>query len=259
MQETQSICYNYWGNGKICDNCISVRAYRENKSFLKLEQNKDAVYLVTALPITNTAHPVVLELLRNATNSMLVGTGDYNNGQFFQQFVQQMTEIITRDSLTNLYNRRFVDERLPSDIVKATLNHVPLSICFIDLDHFKSINDRHGHKVGDLAIKAASAVIARNLSPDSDWAARYGGDEFLLCFNHADEDRATQVAERIEKEMEKFTQEAAGEISGLSISFGIATMHDTPMTAEELIHMADQRMYSAKRMKRQCSRGDTAE
>jgi len=246
LDETKEICYSYWSNGKICDNCISVRAYREGKSFFKLERAKEAVMLVTAVTVDNASRPVVLELMKNTTDSMLVGEGNYNDGKMLNRFVREINDIIVRDSLTSLYNRRFVDERLPIDVVSAALKSQPLSVCFIDMDNFKTLNDLYGHDMGDQAIKSAADVITKHIRSERDWAARYGGDEFLLCLNNANEDQAHSIASRIQDCIEKIPSRLKVENVNISISFGIETMKDVPRTAEELICLADRKMYKAK-------------
>ncbi|MEY8351886.1 GGDEF domain-containing protein [Lachnospiraceae bacterium 54-53] len=248
---TKDFCYNYWESGKICDNCISIRSYYENRSFVKMEKCKDSVLLVTAIPIEHAARPAVLELLKNATDTMLIGSGDYNEGEMLIRFVQELNDAAVRDPLTSLYNRRFLDERLPVNIIEAALSHLPLSVCFIDLDNFKLINDLYGHESGDLSIKAVSEAIQRNMVADDAWAARYGGDEFVLAFPGTESDQALLILERIQKEVEKIPVSKEADRPGLTISFGIETMKDTLMTAKELLRSADEKMYLAKKLKKQ--------
>lgn len=246
---TPDVCFHYWENNRICDNCISIRSYHENKSFVKMEKSGDNVLLVTAVPIDNADSPAVLELLKNATDTMFVGNGDYNEGEIFSRFIKELNDAAVRDPLTTLYNRRYVNERLPVDIIDALLKHKSLSVCFIDLDNFKSINDLYGHETGDLTIKEAGEVISRNITHENVWVARYGGDEFLLCMSDTDEDQARAMVKYIQKEIEKMPVNQAEEGVSLSISFGIETMKDVPVTAEELIRRADEKMYKAKKDK----------
>ncbi|MDR1771700.1 MAG: GGDEF domain-containing protein [Hungatella sp.] len=249
LAETPDVCYHYWKNSRICDNCISVRAHHENKSFIKMEKSGEEVLLVTAVPIENSASPAVLELFKNATDTMFVGNGDYNEGELFSGFVKELNDAAVKDPLTSLYNRRFVDERLPVDIIDALLKHAPLSVCFMDLDNFKSINDLYGHDTGDMAIKAAGEAISQNINPEDVWAARYGGDEFLLCMSGADEVQARAIADRIQRKIKKMAVRQAVKEEPLSISYGIETMKEVPVTAEELIRRADEKMYKAKKEK----------
>ena len=250
LEDTEEICHCYWESGKICDNCISTRAYKKNRSFVKLEQSKSTILLVTAVPILNTKNPVILELMKNVTDSILIGSGEYNEGETFHCFAEELNDMIVKDSLTSLYNRRFVDERLPVDIIDASLNHLPLSVCFIDLDYFKELNDLYGHEAGDWAIKAASDVILKHTRSEFDWAARYGGDEFLLCFYNANEKQAYGIIKRIQQDIEKIPLNVKIDNFKLSLSFGIETMEGNSITAEELIRLADHKMYEAKRIKK---------
>ncbi len=244
---TAEICYDYWKNGKICENCISVRAHQDHKSYMKLEQNPEVIMLVTALPVESSEKPVVLELLKNATDSLMVGTGEYNDGQDMRKAVSDINRMVVKDHLTSLYNRRFVDERLPADIVRATVRSRPLSVIFMDLDRMKAINDTYGHAAGDDALKHVADAVRSCIRAEADWAARYGGDEFLICLNGIGGDEARRIAERIRSRIETVGIPDRDEKIRVSVSFGIQAMAGTPLTAEEMIRMADRNMYAAKK------------
>lgn len=245
--ETDDKCYDYWKNGKICDNCISVRAYHDNRSFIKLEQSLEVIMMVTALPVESAGKPTVLELLKNATDSMLIGSGDYNDGYLMRNMVSEINDMVIKDQLTSLYNRRYVDDRLPVDIVRTTIEKWPLSVIFMDVDNLKNINDTHGHAVGDLALKEVGNVILNCIRTDSDWSARYGGDEFLICLNNTSYVEAYHIAERIRINIAKiFIPEQDGS-ARLTASLGIHTMQGSKLTAEEIINFADRKMYEAKK------------
>ncbi|HWS42591.1 MAG TPA: GGDEF domain-containing protein [Pseudoflavonifractor sp.] len=249
-EKTSEICYDYWKNGHICDNCISVRAHYENKSYIKLEQNPDDIMLVTAIPIEAAEETIVLELLKNATDSMMIGTGDYNEGEMMRSVVCNLNNMVVRDHLTTIYNRRFVDDRLPVDIVKATLARQPLSVIFIDIDNMKTINDTYGHAAGDLALKRVANAIENCIRTDMDWVARYGGDEFVVCLSNSHEDEACQIAERIRRNIASIEIPIQNTIVRITASLGMHTMFPSPLTAEEIIHMADKKMYEEKRNSR---------
>ncbi|WP_143318886.1 GGDEF domain-containing protein [Clostridium sp. HBUAS56010] len=246
---TKQICYQYWGNNKICDNCISTRSYKENKSLVKMESKSDTVILVTAIPIENVGFPAVLELFKNVTDTMFIGEGDYNKGQMLTLYVSKITDAIVKDPLTSLYNRRYIEERLPADVVESSLSHKPLTVCFIDLDNFKAINDTYGHEAGDDAIKKVGNVIIHNVGERKGWTARYGGDEFLICLYNAREEEAVHIMEGIQKEVENISVDLEGQDVRLSLSFGINTMEDVSVTAKDLIRAADKKMYLSKKHK----------
>lgn len=249
IDTTGEICHKYWENGKICDNCISVRAHNFNKSFMKLEQNLKSTMLVTAIPIEGADGPIVLELLKNATDSMLIGSGDYNEGHLISTVVSQLNDMVSKDSLTGLYNRRYIDDRLPVDIVKATINDSPLSVVFIDLDNLKLINDQYGHASGDLVLKEIGILMNEHIRNDNDWSARYGGDEFIICLNNTSNEKAHKVVSRIQESIENLIVTINQNISlCISASMGIHTMYKSKLTAEELINLADKKMYQSKNM-----------
>ena len=241
----QEKCFNYWQNGKICDNCISVKAYHDDKSYMKLEYIPEMIMMVIAIPLGEDDSPVILELLKNVTDSIWVGKGNYNDyGYPLKSIVSEFNDRVVRDNLTNLYNRGFIDDRLPVDIVRATVSNEPLSVIFLDMDQLKKINDLYGHTVGDIAIKEAGKAIANSIRNDNDWAARYGGDEFFICLNNTDYDEAYKIAERIRKNIEKIS--VTDENIHFSASLGIYTMRGTRHTAEELINIVDKKMYEVK-------------
>ncbi len=243
-------CYAYWEDGGICDNCISVRAWREKKCYMKLEQSPKSIMLVTAIPLENSERPVVLELLKNATETMMIGYGDRGEDEILHDMVCDLNKMAIRDHLTGCYNRRFLDERLPADVARAVAERRPLTVLFIDIDNMKLINDSYGHVAGDLVLKHVGAVLRKNLPCSTDWVARYGGDEFFLCLNRTEAAEADTVGARISAELKRQPVLLNGKAFFVSVSFGSETLRDTPHTPEELIQMADQKMYWQKRRKK---------
>lgn len=242
-QETSSVCYKYWKSGEICDNCISVRAHLFNKCFFKLEQSGDTIMMVTALPVENTEKPTVIELLKNATESMMISS---DNGETIQIVVKEINDMVVKDELTGLYNRRYVDERLPADIVRSTLSRTPLSVIFMDIDNLKEINDTYGHIFGDKTLTEVTNVLLQCIDKHTGWAARYGGDEFLVCVSDTSGGAAYQLAEKIRVRIADMEILLHDKKVRTTVSLGICTMRDTALTAEEMISIADKRMYESK-------------
>ncbi|WP_444659075.1 GGDEF domain-containing protein [Caproiciproducens sp. R2] len=252
--ETCEACYAYWSSGRICENCVSIRAHREQKSFMKLEHSPDAIMLVTALPIDSEERPVVLEILKNATDTMMIGTGEYNKGQVLFNAVRDINDMVIRDELTSLYNRRFLDDRLPADIVGAMVGQKPLSVIFIDIDNMKTVNDTFGHAAGDQVLKFAAGTIQKCIRNETDWAARYGGDEFVICLNNTGSEEAHRVSQRIYQDFDKAAFPIQGSDIGITVSQGVVTMPDSGLTAEEIIKLADKKMYEAKKRHKRTER-----
>lgn len=255
LDPSNEMCYAYWKSGLICDNCISIRAEKENNSFVKLEINSEVVMLVTAIPIETTDRPIVLELLKNATETMMIGNGDYNEGHKLINVVSKMNDMIVKDSLTTVYNRRFIDERLPVDIIKATIEQTPLSLIFIDIDNLKNINDTYGHRTGDIVVKETGKALQGLIRADNDWVGRFGGDEFVVVLKDTSHKAASIIADRIHNTICNTKVSTKNKEIPLGISFGLHTMHNTQLTSDELISLADKDMYKAKRIKRTLDMG----
>lgn len=247
VKKTDSICYNYWKNGKICDNCVSARAYCEENSFMKLDYKPEMIMMVTAIPVVSEGDTVILELLKNVTDSIMVGSCGSNDERLLRNVVSEFDDMVIKDKLTQLYNRRFIDDRLPAEIVSATLEGESLSVIFLDVDGLKEINDTYGHAVGDLAIQEVGNAIQNNIRIHEDWAARYGGDEFLICLNNTTYDDAYHVAERIRENVERAFTCVDDKVIRFTISLGIHSVHKSHLTAKDIISMADRKMYEAKK------------
>lgn len=160
----------------------------------------------------------------------------------------ELRKLSTTDGLTNLFNRRFLDEALQREVARAHRHHRPLSIFMLDVDHFKKFNDRYGHDLGDRVLQAVARTMQAALR-QQDYACRYGGEEFLAILPDTDGAGALDAAERLRLAI------AALAVDGLSVtaSIGCACLPEVPAgTAEELIEKADGALYAAKHRGRNC-------
>lgn len=148
------------------------------------------------------------------------------------------------DVLTGLYNRRFVDQRLAEQISGSRLLDQSLCLAMADLDHFKAVNDQHGHSVGDEVLRHCARIFHANLRA-TDIVARYGGEEFLICLPASSPEQAALICERIRAAVEQHDWQALGEGMQLSISIGVTCLQPD-QTHEQLIRAADEQLYAAK-------------
>jgi len=121
----------------------------------------------------------------------------------------------------------------------------------LDVDNLKIINDTFGHALGDKALTKVSDVLMRSIRTNTDWAARYGGDEFLVCLFDTGGKGAYQIAERIRKKITELVLIQNHKI-GITASLGVSSMENAPAAADELIELADRRMYCAKKNGKNC-------
>jgi diguanylate cyclase (GGDEF)-like protein len=158
----------------------------------------------------------------------------------------------TQDSLTGVSNRRVVLEALQAEVVRAVRQHVPLGVILADLDHFKSINDAHGHAVGDTVLREAASKMAAALRP-YDRLGRYGGEEFLIVAPGCGLDEVISVAERLRLALLAEPVQTRNGIIEISASFGvISSAQFNNVDAEALIQAADEALYQAKASGRNC-------
>ena len=160
--------------------------------------------------------------------------------------VQRAEALSVTDDLTSLYNSRFLSQVLRREAKRASRSGRPLSLLFLDLDGFKSVNDTHGHLSGSRALVEAAGVI-RSSARETDMVARFGGDEFALVLPDTGSDGAMAVGERIRDRIAAYEfLQADGLRVRLTTSVGVATLPDVAASVEALIQAADQAMYRVK-------------
>jgi len=184
---------------------------------------------------------------------------------------QEIALLSITDPLTRVFNRGYLNAHLPKVLKRAQRYKLPLSLLITDIDHFKVVNDRYGHQVGDQVLKAFADVLAGALRRDLDWIARYGGEEFIIVLPETDYSGAEAVTERLRRMTREMTiQTHRGDIR-IEASFGVVSIENhsnnsgsstkppelqpaSPevLTTENLIDRADQCLYQAKEAGRNC-------
>ena len=162
--------------------------------------------------------------------------------------VQLSLEMAITDQLTGLHNRRYMSRHLDNLVASAKKAEKPIAFVIMDIDYFKSVNDTHGHDIGDEVLKEFAARIAANVR-GIDLACRYGGEEFVVVMPDTDVAFAYSVSERLRHSIETtpFRISRAPNSLNLTISIGIAGLEGPDDTADALLHRADQALYSAKK------------
>lgn len=250
-----SNCYYFWKFRKHCPNCVSMRAYNENDTFVKFEYNKEKIYMVMASPIFINDDRYVIEMLKDVTNTGIIENFHNKTTIEIQSFLNEMNDKIIKDELTGVYNRRFINERLPIDIFKSITLKSPLSLVMLDIDYFKSINDNYGHFIGDSILSNLALLINNSIRKDSDWVARYGGEEFIIALDNTDNDTAYKISEEIRKKVEEKIFEYEGNRIKITLSLGIYTLDKDTLdknildknSVDVMINYADEKLYEAKK------------
>ncbi|WP_155825428.1 diguanylate cyclase [Hippea alviniae] len=154
---------------------------------------------------------------------------------------RKLKQISIKDELTGLFNRRHFNEILNREILRANRYKEPLSMIMYDIDHFKRVNDTHGHLVGDKVLKRLSEIVKSNVR-SSDYVFRTGGEEFSILLPNTDLEKAYMVAEKLRKRVENENFDKVGKIT---ISLGVAQYSENE-TADNFIKRTDSALYSSK-------------
>ena len=240
-------CFHLCNRDTICENCISTRAYNENTSVMKFEYIDNNIYMIMATPVNKQESTYVIETIRDISDCKIFDFVEDKTVSKLKKTLSEINRLIVIDELTKCYNRRYINEKLPTDIESAKANKLPLSIAMIDIDYFKLINDKYGHLLGDLVLKDITNVIKNNIRGKSDWIARYGGEEFLILFNDTSKEDAYNLSKRIKSVVENSIFKYDDIEINITISIGIASLTSEIDDMDKLIRKADEKLYKAKR------------
>jgi diguanylate cyclase (GGDEF)-like protein len=209
-----------------------------------------AVCLGTFSAQRDASHVVVSSIFfLGACFVMLVCVLAHGTVRDIKRIATLEAETIT-DPLMEIYTRRFLERRLEEEFARARRYGFPLTVLLLDIDHFKKVNDDHGHQAGDLVLKGIGEILKKTVR-NVDVPARYGGEEVTILLPHTPDTEAVILAERIRRSIEghPFPVDApAGSVIPLrcTVSIGVAAMTRECANAGQLLHMADTAMYRAK-------------
>ena len=160
---------------------------------------------------------------------------------------RRLQALTMQDGLTGIRNRRYFDDKLGKEWQRAVRSRNPLALLLIDIDYFKSFNDKYGHLAGDECLKRVARVIEETVTRPSDSVARYGGEEFAVVLPDTSTEGAMHVAENIRRAVERLQISFEGTVTHVSVSIGAAVViPEEHREAHILIAVADQALYSAK-------------
>jgi diguanylate cyclase (GGDEF)-like protein len=222
---------------------ISEKALRLDEVLGSTKAYPDLKLIVGAVPVFSKSREVVgaLITLRNVTAEAVL----------LSKYDEKKKDSVT-DGLTTLYNKVYMEETITKSIKNSLRDTRPLTLVMCDIDHFKKVNDNHGHQAGDYVLKLVASTL-KNMMRETDFAGRFGGEEFVVLLNNCGEQGAEIFAERFRKGVESTAFIFEGKRIPVTLSQGTATLNmawqdglnpETLLT--ELIHQADTALYQAK-------------
>jgi diguanylate cyclase (GGDEF)-like protein len=179
-------------------------------------------------------------------------------GIVFGRLLTDLRHRSRHDGLTALLNRRAIEEAVLAQVHRSRRTGEPFAVLMLDLDHFKDINDRHGHATGDRALKHTAAALKAEVR-EIDAVGRFGGEEFLVLMPGATIDTARPVAERLRAALARDMQQPDALPLPLSASIGIAQWREPSEEPSRLLMRADAALYAAKARGRNCVVAETVE
>jgi diguanylate cyclase (GGDEF)-like protein len=182
-------------------------------------------------------HPLLFGLIFG-----ILGTVRNDKDTQINDMIRQLKELSTHDPLTGLKNRRYFTHTFYDECARSLRRNEALTLLFLDLDHFKQINDTYGHHLGDMVLQKTGAYLNKQCRP-YDTVVRWGGEEFIILLRETDEEAARHFAERIRLGLQEDLTYSFP--FGITISIGMAQYKDNE-TLEQLTERADQALYHAK-------------
>lgn len=251
LEDANNNCYDFWSKNEVCKNCISMRAYNENDVCIKIETTDDKIMMATAIPIKQDGDKLVVELIKDVTKSMILDDSKLSKSSDLVKLLEMASLAAVTDELTSIYNKRYIQEKLPVELAISKLNTEPLSLIMTDIDHFKRINDTYGHLAGDFILKEFCQILKTNLRDEKDWLARFGGEEFLISLTNTEYKTALTIAERLRESIEEAVFVYNGKKIKLTASFGLCTNNsENDYDIENFVQCVDKNLYQAKELGR---------
>jgi two-component system cell cycle response regulator len=163
-----------------------------------------------------------------------------------EAYQKNLYESATRDPMTRVYNKKFFADNFRKEFSHCLRHRVPLTVVILDVDHFKKVNDTHGHQAGDFVLTKLATKINETIRTE-DLFARYGGEEFVLLLRECQEDKGFILCERIRRMIEGTEFSFEGKKIPVTISLGLATLADAEYPgSDEMMAAADKYLYRAK-------------
>lgn len=239
-------CFEFWKTGSACCNCISMRALNENSSFSKLEYVDEKLYMVISAPINVEGDLYIVELIKDVTNDTMFSTYTNKTVTELKSEINKLNMLIITDELTNIFNRRYLDEHLPVLLKNLSLPDFSISLIMLDIDKFKDINDTYGHLCGDFIIKEVASLLDSYIKNFDGWTCRYGGDEFIAVIENKSENETYTIINNLKTLIG--TKEFLYENKKINItcSFGVSYLNNENITFNDALNLVDTKLYKAK-------------
>lgn len=252
IEDNKSLtCYKFWSKDEPCENCTSLNAYIENNTFYKVEVKDDELYMIISSPFEINDTTYIVELIKNITKTGYFKDNNYDDS--LKNMFKIVSDSLHKDDLTGVYTKKFMYDSLTKELATTYKSYSFLSVMMIDIDFFKRINDTYGHLLGDEVLKDFVKIISSCIKDENALFGRFGGEEFILILKHNDVDKINSLGNTILTSVENHLFKYNDISFKLTCSLGVYTVSTKDCetsTMEDIIHISDSNLYSAKKFGR---------
>ncbi|SJZ76866.1 GGDEF domain-containing protein [Garciella nitratireducens] len=232
-------CYSFWEKNKICENCISIQALEEEEVYAKVELKKEEAYLILSVPLQLKDRKVILELMQNVTKErVLFDSIDHFKEELYLLLKNRNKNIIKND-VTKLFNKRYIYERLPFDILCSNLREESFCLIMVRIDNLKEINKNYGQSCGDKILSNLANVLVKQKLMEDQWVARYSADTFIFVLNNFTQEQSKHWMENLKKDIKKFNFQWDKNCIDMMFSMGVYSTFQVNISMEELLHRVE--------------------
>lgn len=223
-------CYDFWKRGSSCNNCISMRAYKEKDIFIKIEYVSNKIFAVKATPIAINGKTYVLEMVKNISQNGR--TFNKSDNLSIQKIIDEMNKDSIMDRVSGVYNREYINERLLVDIKNCKVYGYTLNVIKITIDYLKSIEYKYGKDVEDKVIQEFIKITKNLIIKNSDWIGRYNEDTFFTVLHDS---KTIDILERIDYIFSDFIVKDKDINTKINTSFKIYCAKNEDLDAEKIL------------------------
>jgi len=223
-------CYDFWKRGSYCNNCISMRAYKEKDIFIKIEYVSNKIFAIKATPIAINGKIYVLEMIKDISqNERRFNKSDNLN---IQMIIDEMNNNSIIDRVSGVYNRKYIDERLPVDINNCNVYGDIPNVIKITIDYLKFIEYKYGKDVEDKVIQEFIKITKKLIVKNLDWIGRYNEDTFFIVLHDSN---TIHILERIDDIFSDFIVKYKDINTKIITSFKIYCAKNEDLDAEKIL------------------------
>lgn len=244
-KELQIPLFDYEKNRNLYKQCI-IR----NEIIYHIKRNHKQSFFIILIPIRSSEEKLIIELTLDMKNNLRINNLPMNTRNIYSR--QKICQLIITDDLSGLYNRRYINRRLPHDLAMSKQKNIPLLIIFGDIDDFKTVNDTYGHRAGDKVLKYVGNILKQEIKKPYGWAARYGGDEFLICLKNIGKKRADEIIDAVNEKIKSKIFEFNNQKFKITCTFAEHLIEHGELTIEEIFEKLDSELYAVKRQAVKC-------